>query len=326
MPSDQPQVSSSRRYVVIAIKLAVSVVLLTVLFRQVDVGRLWQSARRASIPWLLAALGLYFTTVLAATWRWRLLLDAQGVHVPARRLLGSYLVATFFGNFLPSNIGGDVIRIRDTAKPAASTTLATAVVLADRVIGVIGLALVSALGATAGAKMVGHVQSPIWPSWLWAGFVVAAAATAPAVIAPAGVSRLLRPLMIIHPEWVGGRIETLTSVLQRFRHRPLSLAGCFAGAVYVQGALVVYYLLVVYALKINVQLVDLAVIVPLSFVVQMLPVSVNGFGVREATFSLYFSRLGVPIESAVLMSLVAAAVIMVFSLTGAAVYVARGHH
>src|SRR4051812_33378043 len=144
MSSDQPHVPSPRRYIVIAIKLVVSVALLAVLFRQVDVGRLWQSARRASIPWLLAALGLYFTTVLAATWRWRLLLDAQGVRVAPRRLLGSYLVATFFGNFLPSNIGGDVIRIRDTAKPAASTTLATTVVLADRVIGVIGLALVAA--------------------------------------------------------------------------------------------------------------------------------------------------------------------------------------
>ncbi len=109
--------------------------------------------------------------MLAATWRWRLLLDAQHVHVPVRQLLGSYLVATFFSNFLPSNIGGDVIRIRDTAKPAASKTLATTVVLADRVIGVIGLALVAALGATVGARMVGHAQSPIWPSWLWAGFV-----------------------------------------------------------------------------------------------------------------------------------------------------------
>ena len=46
-------------------------------------------------------------------------------------------------------------------------------------------------------------------------------------------------------------------------------------------------------------------IVPLSFVVQMLPVSVNGFGVREATFSFYFTRLGLPIESALLVSLVA---------------------
>jgi len=326
MSSDQSDVSPARRYAIIALKLVVSAALLTVLFRQVDVGRLWNSARQASIPWLLAALALYFTTVLAATWRWRLLLEAQRVHVPVRQLLGSYLVATFFGNFLPSNIGCDVIRIRDTAKPAASKTLATAVVLADRVIGVIGLALVAALGATVGAQMVGHAQSPIWPSWLWAGFIGAAAITAPAVLAPEGVSRLLKPLMVIHPEWVGGRIETLMSVLRRFRDRPLALAGCFAGAIYVQSALVLYYLLVVHALQINVQMVDLAVIVPLSFVVQMLPVSVNGFGVREATFSLYFSRLGVPIESAVLMSLVAAAVIMVFSLTGAAVYVARGHH
>ena len=48
----------------------------------------------------------------------------------------------------------------------------------------------------------------------------------------------------------------------------------------------------------DVALWDLAVIVPLSFVVQMLPVSVNGFGVREATFSFYFTRIGLPIESA----------------------------
>ena len=62
---------------------------------------------------------------------------------------------------------------------------------------------------------------------------------------------------------------------------------------------------------------------PISFVVQMLPVSVNGFGVREATFSFYFSRIGQPIESALLMSLVAQALVMLFSLTGAAVYINR---
>jgi hypothetical protein len=56
----------------------------------------------------------------------------------------------------------------------------------------------------------------------------------------------------------------------------------------------------------------------------MLPVSVNGFGVREATFSLYFSRIGLPIQSAVLMSLVATVLTMLFSLSGAAVYVSRG--
>ena len=79
-----------------------------------------------------------------------------------------------------------------------------------------------------------------------------------------------------------------------------------------------------YALGVKVTPWDLAVIVPISFIVQMLPVSVNGFGVREATFSFYFTRLGLPIESALLVSLVGTALIMMFSLTGAEVYVSRG--
>jgi hypothetical protein len=145
-----------------------------------------------------------------------------------------------------------------------------------------------------------------------------------AMLAPAGVARLLRPLAIVHPEWVGGRIDTLTSALGRFRSNPGALAGTFIGAVFVQAMMVVYYLSIVYALGLQIGVWDLAVIVPLSFVVQMLPVSVNGFGVREATFSLYFRRLGLPIQSAVLLPLVATTLTMVFSLSGAAVYVSRG--
>jgi hypothetical protein len=88
--------------------------------------------------------------------------------------------------------------------------------------------------------------------------------------------------------------------------------------------MVVFYLAIVYALKIPITASELAVIVPISLVVQMLPVSVNGLGLREATFSFYFTRLGLPIESAVLLSLMGAAVLMIFSLSGAAVYVSRG--
>jgi hypothetical protein len=262
--------------------------------------------------------------LIASTWRWRLLLDAQDVKLKSRTLLGSYLVATFFNNFLPSNVGGDVIRIRDTAGATRSKTLATTIVLVDRALGLMALVLISAVGATAAARYYGSGASPIWPSWLWAVFLVAAAITAPVVYAPEGFGRLLQPLTIVHPEWVGKRIDKLTAALSRFRERPSALAGCFSGAVFVQGLMVVFYLAVVYALKIPISASELAVIVPISLVVQMLPVSVNGLGLREATFSFYFTRLGLPIESAVLLSLMGAAVLMVFSLSGAAVYVSRG--
>jgi hypothetical protein len=67
----------------------------------------------------------------------------------------------------------------------------------------------------------------------------------------------------------------------------------------------------------------LAVIVPVSFLVQMVPISVNGFGVREATFVYYFTRLGLPIESALLVSFMGAVLVMLFSLSGAAAYATR---
>src|SRR2546427_11304207 len=131
------------------------------------------------MPWLLAALLIYALNVIAATWRWRLLLGAQRVRVGARSLLGSYLVAGFFNNFLPGNIGGDVIRIGDTAKAAGSKTLAATIVLVDRAMGMMGLVLVAACGASMVSSAAGHVRLPIWPSWLWAGFLAGAAVGVP---------------------------------------------------------------------------------------------------------------------------------------------------
>lgn len=308
------------------VKLLVSTGLLALLFSRTDLRGLWLHVRGASLPWALVAIAVYAAQMLVSTWRWGLLLDAQGVAVRNRSLLGSYLVAAFFNNFLPSNIGGDVIRIRDTAGPAGSRTLATTVVFVDRVIGLMGLVLVAAVGATAAAVNThGAAAVPVWPPWLWATFALATLVSAPAVIAPAGVGRLLQPLTVFHPEWVGDRISRITDALGRFRERPASLGNAFAGAVIVQASLVLFYAAAAASLNIPVSLWHLAVVVPVSFVVQMLPVSVNGFGVREATFSFYFSRLGLPLESALALSLGATALVMLFSLSGAAVYVVRRH-
>ncbi len=323
-PSRPPH-SRTRQLLLTAAKLAVSVGLLAVLFSRTDLGSLWRSVSHASLPWVLAALGLYAVQMLVSAWRWGLLLSAQHIDVPQRRLLSSYLVAAFFNNFLPSNIGGDVIRIRDTARPAQSRTLAATVVLIDRGIGLMGLVLVAAVGATAAAAADGARAVPVLPSWLWAGFLLATLVSAPALIAPAGVGRLLQPLTVFHPEWVGGRIIRITDALAKFRERPSSLLHAFAGAVVVQALLVLFYAAVARSFDIPIALSHVAVIVPVSFVVQMLPVSVNGFGVREATFSFYFSRLGLPLASAMALSLGSTALVMFFSLSGAAVYVARRH-
>lgn len=311
----------ARGVLMMLVKAAVSVVLLVLLFRRVDVARLWSVARTASPLWLATALGLYSLMIAASAWRWGLLLDAQGVRLPFRTLTSSFLVATFFNNFLPSNIGGDVVRIADTAPAAGSKTLATTVVLLDRGIGLLGLMLMAAVGASAVTRFGSF--GPLGPGVLWGSLGLGAMIATPALLNPHWLARLLRPLRVLHPEWVDERIGRLTAAFSRFREAPAALAGCFAGAVFVQAVLVVFYVAIAHSMRIPIGFPELALIVPISFLVQMLPVSMNGFGVREATFGFYFTRLGLPLESALLVSFMGAALVMLFSVSGGVAYAGR---
>jgi uncharacterized membrane protein YbhN (UPF0104 family) len=319
-PRPAPPLGIARQTLLWTVKLVVSGGLLYALLTRVDVARLWQLARTASPTWLAAALWLYFIMIVVSAWRWALLLRAQHVTLGLGSLTRSFLVATFFNNFLPSNIGGDVIRIRDTAAAAGSKTLATTVVFVDRGIGLLGLVFVAALGASAAAAR-SEAAGPLGPGLLWTLLGAAIGLSAPAVLMPQRVGQLLSPLRALHQEWVSVRIERLTGALARFRDAPRAIAACFAGAVVVQLILVGFYAAIAQAVGLAVPLAHLAILVPVSFVVQMLPISVNGFGVREATFGLYFTRLGLPLEAALALSFLGAALMMLFSVSGAVVLV-----
>ncbi|HXE80006.1 MAG TPA: lysylphosphatidylglycerol synthase transmembrane domain-containing protein [Vicinamibacterales bacterium] len=320
MTADEAPARPARRALLFILKLSVSIMLLVILLRRTDAPRLWEYVREASAGWLTAALGIYFLMIVASAWRWGLLLAAQGVKVPAARLTESFLVATFFNNFLPSNIGGDVIRIADTAPAAKSRTLAAAVVIADRAIGLIGLVLLAAMAATASRWSGREIVSS---AVLWLAFAGAGIAAVAVVVAPDRTIALLSPLRAIHPGWVGPRLRQLTDVLTRFRESPGPVLSCFAGAVLVQILLVAFYAAVAEGIGVPVSAWHMAVVVPVSFLAQLLPVSLNGLGVREAVFSYYFSRLGAPIEGALVISLLGAGLVMLFSLTGALAYVLR---
>src|SRR5262245_17210542 len=133
---------------------------------------------------------MYAVMIFASGWRWVLLLRAQHLMFSFRSLISSFLVATFFNNFLPSNIGGDVIRIADTAPAAGSKTLATTVVLLDRGIGLLGLVLMAAIGATVGPRF-GDAHA-LGAGMLWAGFGVAMKVQALVIVFPRLFEQLLQ--------------------------------------------------------------------------------------------------------------------------------------
>ncbi|MGE5813138.1 MAG: lysylphosphatidylglycerol synthase transmembrane domain-containing protein [Acidobacteriota bacterium] len=313
---------ATRHAFLLVLKIAVSASLLTLLLRRADLGGVARGLRGADPIWILAALGLYVFSIGVSAWRWQRLLSALDVRLPISKLFESFLVATFFNNFLPSNVGGDVIRIADTAKAAGSKTAATTVVLLDRGVGLLGLFLIAAIGATV-SRWSSVDPGPVGATTLWAGLAAGTIVSVPVLMAPRIIHVLVNPVRRLHPEWIDERLDRLTTALIRFRQSPGTMLATFAGAVLVQAIMVLFYFALALSLDIRIDLPHLALLVPISFVVQMLPISINGLGVREAFFGLYFGRLGLPLHSALLLSLGGAAAVMLVSITGAGAYLAR---
>jgi hypothetical protein len=309
-----------RRALLIFAKVAISAGLLAVLLSRADLPALAERFRHMDVRWAFAALAAYALMILVSAWRWRVLLRVQATDVRTWTLTESLLVATFFNNFLPSNIGGDVVRVADTARYAGSKTLATTVVLVDRVLGLVALFLVAAAGAALATR-----RGLILPgaAWLWLPPVVAIAALIPALRAPQSVVRLGAPLERIGGEWVTERLRRLTSALERFGRDPWPLVWTTIGALGVQALIVAFYLCTARSLAIPLPVLLASVVVPVSLAAQMVPISINGFGVREAVFAFLFTRLQLGLNPALSLSLGGAGLIMLFSLSGGALFLLR---
>ena len=269
---------------------------------------------------MLLALAAYTATQSISVWRWNRLLRAQHIEVEKRKLTESIWVSMFFNNFLPSNIGGDVVRIKDTAREAGSKTLAMTVILIDRAIGLAALTIVAASGALVAQLFGVHIPGA---RWLWAASLAGVAAAVSVIAMPQLVGHALLPMRALRRPWLTERAQRLEEAVLRFRNAPMAVLGAFGGALVVQITVVAFYLLTAEGRSVPLPIFLGAVLIPVSLVVQMAPVSINGFGVREAVFAFFFRRFGLPTDAAVALSLVSTGMVMGLSLVGGFFFMRR---
>ncbi|MFA5907448.1 MAG: lysylphosphatidylglycerol synthase transmembrane domain-containing protein [Vicinamibacterales bacterium] len=304
----------------ILVRLIVSAALLYFVLRSIDLAALWERVRGMNPAWILLALAAFTFMQSVSVWRWHRLLRAQHIDVASRTLTESIWVSLFFNNFLPSNIGGDFVRIADTAGAAGSKTLATTVVLVDRALGLTALVLVAAAGAFAASLAGVHIPGA---RWLFIITAAGAALSIPVIGMPKLSTHALAPLRALKRPWVDERTQRLEDALIRFRAAPSALLGAFGGALVVQITIVAFYLLTAQGLAVPLPIFLGAVLIPVSLAVQMAPLSINGFGVREAVFAFFFRRFGLPIDAAVALSLVSTGLVMGLSLVGGVMFLRR---
>ena len=140
---------------------------------------------------------------------------------------------------------------------------------------------------------------------------------------PDFVGHVLAPVRALNRPWVTERAQRLEEAVVALRKSALGRGWSVRGAIVVQITIVAFYLLTAQGLSVPLPTLLGAVLIPVSLAVQMAPISINGFGVREAVFALFFRRFGLPTDAAVALSLVSTGMVMGLSLIGGLLFVRR---
>jgi uncharacterized membrane protein YbhN (UPF0104 family) len=299
----------------IVVRGAVGVGLVAALVIWSDTSSLLRSLARADLRLIALAFVLMLIMLVVSCWRWSVFLRRLDIEMPARTLLRLYFVGTFFNAFLPTGVAGDAykaMRLRPVA-PLANTF---ASVLLDRIAGVVGLALIG-LAAFA-VRIAGGDRGPVVLVGGALGLAVLAGAAVPLV----GERLLGRGSSL----WFGLRPRlrrVMVGMRAGGRDPGTTARGLLAGIV-AQGLVLWAHALVAGSLGLRVPVAVLAVALEIAALAAVLPITINGLGVREGLWVWALGSYGVSGVISLSYALLALGLFLATSAVGGLVYLLAG--
>jgi hypothetical protein len=275
--------------------LAVTGLCTAYLVWKIDLSKTLHLLAHAEIGYFFAAVAIMIGSVWPMAWRWQQLLRARGIDDRLSWLTRAYFVAYTAGQLLPTAVGGDAVRIYETARrhTGRGGDVAGSVLL-ERALG--GAATL-ALAAVGFVLAIGHY--PVGPYlWIEGAFVIGTI-----ILAVALFSRSVRPLLaktvpLLRLIRLERPIRAAYEGIHGYRDHPGLLLGVFTLTLAVQSVRVLAIWFAGKAVGVDLSPRPYYVMGPLLFLVLLVPFSVNGIAVRESFFVSFLGRLGVGADAA----------------------------
>ena len=315
MQKPSPSLSAvQKRLLRLAATLVVTGLCTAYVFWKIDLSRTGHLLAHARVGYFLAAVAIMVLSVWPMGWRWERLLRVRGIHERLAWLVRAYFVAYTAGQVLPTAVGGDAVRIYETARrhPGQGGPVASSVLL-ERALG--GTATLT-LAAVGFALAIGRYDVGAY-LWIEGAFVVATA-----VLAVALFSRRMRPLLartvpLLRAIRLERPVRAVYEGIHAYRAHPRLLGGVFTLTLAVQAVRVLAIWFAGKAVGVDLSPRPYYVMGPLLFLVLLVPFSVNGIAVRESFFVSFLGNLGVDADKAFATGFLFFVVTLALSLPGA---------
>lgn len=261
--------------------------LLLLILRKEDGTGVLVALREIKLADLLWVALLFAISRIAVAWRWQVLLLSGGIKISFKDSLALTLMGLFATNFLPTTIGGDVVRLVGVMQMCYDKAVSLASLAADRLIGMVGMAMTVPFGVVYSWNVL---QDALFTISLLTRF------HKPVVF----FKRTLFTFSI----WLKNPSSLLAALAFTWIHML-----CLFGSIYI----------FVSALGTDASFWMIAGLWSITYFITLLPISINGYGVQESVFTILLSNVvGLVPSVAATIALLIRAYFLLSSLPGAA--------
>ncbi|MFW6160166.1 MAG: lysylphosphatidylglycerol synthase transmembrane domain-containing protein [Acidobacteriota bacterium] len=310
----------NKRLVSFSLKFFFSaLIIILLLVYKISLREVLITLKSVDLFWLILSFSLHSLGLLISAVRWQILIRAQGDTVPLSLLTQSYLVGTFFNNFLPTRFGGDVVRIWDGSRYSRSLMKSTAIILVERMTGIIVLLAFALAASLLRLDMASNL--PV----IWAALGISV--TGLGLISLFFFPVFQKVIGFIPEKGVFVRIKIkileFRQVVLFYKEKKKELGLAFLWAFLLQVNVVLHYYFIGLALSLEIKLIDYFIFVPIVLLILTIPITINGLGLREGSYIGIFRYYGILPEVAFTFSLIDVAFGIILGIIGGIIYAIR---
>ena len=262
----------------------------------------------------LHAIGIYISAV-----RWGIIIEGQreGEHPGVFNLVMFYLVAGFFNLFLPTRFGGDIARIIDSRDSVKSYTKSFSVILVERINGTFILFLFSFISS------LYYVLKGNNSSIYLVGLIFGGLGVLGTIIFFSPLFGEIVRIFKFLPGKIYSKFEEMEESVKDVRSKERTLLKITFLSLLLQINVIIHYYLIGLAINLKIPFFDYFVFIPIILIILILPVSINGIGLRDISLVEAFKNFGVPASAAVAFSTIDLIFMILLGIIGGLIFAFR---
>lgn len=276
----------NRQRIVELIGTLLAISLLVYLLETDGWGEIVTAMRQIHLMDLLWVTLLFIISRIAVALRWHVLLKSGGIDIRFKDSLGLTFTGLFASNFLPTTVGGDLVRLAGAMQLGYDRAVCLASIAADRLIGMLGMAMTVPIGLVHSWNTIQSSQALL-----------------------SGASFLRKPIAFIKRTlsiftiWLKNPSSLIISLVFTWVHML-----CLFGSIY----------LFVDDLGSHISFWMIAGLWSLTYFITLMPISINGYGLQELSFTFLMSHVaGLTPAMSLTVAILIRAYFIIASLPGA---------